>query len=71
MSSTTKEYRVILKNESGEEQHITHDHDYHPLTLDAAQKFADSRRRHAEHFKNTEIRLEAREIIVGDWREIK
>lgn len=66
--STIEEYRVVWKNaDGGQEDWITLDVDYRPLTLDQAIGFANGRVLHAEHLKNTDVRVEKRQVITTDW----
>jgi hypothetical protein len=70
MPETANEYRVVWKDEAGQEDSITIDQDYHPLTLQKAQRFAEGRKAHSEYFKNTDVRVEVRQVITTDWREV-
>jgi hypothetical protein len=68
--TTTDEYRVVWKNEAGNEDWITLNEDYRPLTEQQARDFAEGRLRHSDYFKNTDIRVQVRRVIVTGWRDL-
>lgn len=64
MPETTNEYRVVLKNNAGAEVYVTHDWDYHLMTLDKAMQYAEARKMDAD------ARVQVRQIIITDWSDV-